>query len=104
MQDLSQPQWYVFNVLFEVGVVLNPLIILLLICLHQSIPIVLVLSAIIHIPLLFWQPRSLSTTPGGPVNALVVTAQSQLQVAQAVGPQLDRDIQAYLLLVGRNPL
>ena len=56
----------------------------------------LVQSDTIHILLWFLQPRSLSTTPGGPVNALVVAAQSQLQVAQAVGPQLDHDIQAYL--------
>ena len=41
----------------------------------------------------------MSATLGGPVNALAVAAQAQLEVAQVVGPRLDRDIQAYLHLV-----
>ena len=41
-------------------------------------------------------------TSGGPVNAFVVAAQSQLQVVQVLGPQLDHDIQAYLQLVGEE--
>ena len=39
-----------------------------------------------------------------PVNALAVAAQAQLEVAQVVGPRLDRDIQAYLHLVGSSRL
>ena len=95
-------QRYVFNTLFKVGVVLSPSIILLLVLLSNLLASCW-FSAITHTLLWFQQPRSLSATPGGPVNALVVIAQSQLQVAQAVGPRLDRDIQAYLQLV-RNSL
>ena len=86
MWSLSLFQWYIFNALFKVGVILNPPIILLLVRLLQSTPIILVLFATIPITLLFWQPRSLLAIPGGPVNAFIVAAQSQLQVVQAVGP------------------
>ena len=98
---MLSPSWflqYVFNMLFAAGVVLNPPITLLLIHLLLSTPIVMV-QFITTPPCLLFQPRSLSTTLGGPVNTLAVTAQAQLEVAQAVGPRLDHDIQAYLHLV-----
>ena len=84
---------------FEVGVVLNPPIILHLILLLQSTPIVLALFDTIPTCLQFQPRRSLSTTLGGPINALAVAAQAQLEVVQVVGPRLDCDIQAYLHLV-----
>ena len=91
--------WYVFNMLFAAGVVLNPPITLHRILLLLSTPIVLVLSDTIPTRLRFQLRRSLPTTLEGPVNALAVAAQAQLEVAQVVGPRLDRDIQAYLHLV-----
>ena len=78
--------WYVFNVLFAAGVVLNPRTTLLCVFLLQSTPIVLVPFATIPTRLLFQPRRSLSATLGGPVNALAVAAQAQLEVAQVVGP------------------
>ena len=98
---MQSPLWflrYVFNVLFAAGVILNPPITLHLILLLRCTPIVLVPFDTIPTRLQF-QPRSLSATLGGPVNALAVAAQAQLEVAQVVGPQLERDIQAYLHLV-----
>ena len=85
--------------LFAAGVVLNPPTILHLVLLLWSTPIVLILFDTIPTRLRFQPRRSLSTTLGGPVNALAVTAQAQLEVAQVVGPRLDCDIQAYLHLV-----
>ena len=86
--------------LFRVKVVPTQVIALLLNLIPHHIHIVLILLTTIHIKLLFQQPRSLSAISGDPVNAFIVAAQSQLQVVQAVGPQLDCDIQAYLQLVG----
>ena len=97
------PSWslrYVFNVLFAAGVVLNPPIILHCVLLLLSIPIMLVPFDTIPIQLQFQPRRSLSTTLGAPVNALTVAARAQLEVAQVVGPRLDRDIRSYLDLVG----
>ena len=99
---MRSPFWflqYVFNVLFAAGVVLNPPIILHLLLLLRSTPIVLVLFDTIPTRLRFQPRRSLSATLGGPVNALAIAAQAQLEVAQVVGPRLDHDIQAYLHLV-----
>ena len=99
------PSWflqYVFNVLFAVGVVLNPPITLHRVLLLRSTPIVLGPFVTIHTQLRFQPRRSLSATLGGPVNALAVAAQAQLEVAQVVGPRLDCDIQAYLHLVGSS--
>ena len=100
MWSLSLSQQYIFNMLFGVKVVLIQVIILPLGPHLLSTCIVLILPATILIALGFWQLRILSAILGGPVNAFVVAAQSQLQVVQAVGPQLDCDIQAYLLMVG----
>ena len=100
MRSPSWFLWYVFNVRFAVGVVLNPPITLPHILLLQSTPIVLAPFDTIPTRLLFQPRRSLSTTLGGPVNALAVAAQVQLEVAQVAGPRLDRDIWAYLHLVG----
>ena len=85
--------------LFGVKVTLIQDIVLLLDLVLLPTLIVLILPTIILIAPLFQQLRSLSAVSGGPVNAFVVAAQSQLQVVQAVGPRLDCDIQAYLLLV-----
>ena len=101
------PSWslrYVFNVLFAAGVVLNPPITLHCILLLQSTPIVLGPFDTIPTQLLSQLRRSLSTTLGGPVNALAVAARAQLEVAQVVGPRLDRDIWSYLDLVGSSQL
>ena len=96
--------WYVFNGLFAVGVIPNPLITLHLVLLLQSTPIVLAPFNTIPTQLQFQPRRSLSATLGGPVNALAIAAQAQLEVVQVVGPRLDCDIQAYLHLVGSSQL
>ena len=98
----SHLQWYVVNMQFRVRVVLIQIIVLLLS--HHLLPtlIILGLLTITHIIRLNQLARNLLIDSMGPVAALTVAVQNQLQVAQAVGPQLDRDIQAYLQLVGEG--